>query len=135
MNTYSINDENFKNSDTYQKFLKENPKQGFLKIRANAANQAIPIEGVKITISKIIDNNNIIFFEGTTNESGMISKIKLPAPPIDINNLNIPNKATYDITAIYEKDNITNSYKVNIYEDVCVVQHINIIPKINYGEI
>ena len=67
MNTFNINDQSFINSKVYQDFLKENPGSGYLKIRAFTANQAIPISGLNIIISKNIDNNNVIFFEGTTN--------------------------------------------------------------------
>ena len=53
MNTYNINDINFINSNLYQKYLKENPVKGYLKIRAYAANEAVPISGLNVTISKI----------------------------------------------------------------------------------
>ena len=63
MNTFNIYDQNFINSEVYQQFLKDNPSNGYLRIRAFAANQAIPISGMNITISKIIDNNNVIFLK------------------------------------------------------------------------
>ena len=129
MNTYNINDENFKNSTIYQNFLKNNPSRGSLRVRAYAASQAIPIQGVKIVVSGIIDNNNVIFFEGETNESGVIEKILLPAPKLDLNNLDIPDKLTYEVLASYE--NIDLLYKVNMYEDICVIQNINIVPSLN----
>ncbi len=129
MNTFSIYDKNFVNGEVYQNFLKDNPTNGYLKIRAFAANQAIPISDLKITISKIIDNNNVIFYEGTTNSSGIIEKITLPAPRINSNNLDAPNSITYDITARYNNEN--KIYKVNMYENVYVIQDINIVPNMN----
>ena len=48
MNTYNINDDSYANSQAYQEFLKDNPDEGYLKIRAFAASQAIPISGVNI---------------------------------------------------------------------------------------
>ncbi len=131
MNNYNINDENYVNSLPYQEFLKENPSYGFLKIRAFAASGAIPITNLKVVVSKKIDNNNVIFFEGLTNESGTIEKISLPAPKLDLENMDVPNSATYDITATYNIDNINRVYKINIYADVCVVQNINIVPDTN----
>lgn len=130
MNTYSITDEEYKNSSNYQNFIKENPSQGFLKIRAFAAGQAIPIKGLEVTVSKIINNDQVIFFKGNTNESGVIARIALPAPKLNSNDLDIPNKITYDITTTYNPGNIKGEYKVNIYENVCVVQNINIVPDI-----
>ena len=61
MNTYNINDINFINSNLYKQYINENPKVGFLKIRAYTAGQAVPITGLKVTVSKIIDNNNISY--------------------------------------------------------------------------
>lgn len=129
MNTFNIYDQNFVNSEVYQNFLKDNPSNGYLRIRAFAANQAIPISGMNITISKIIDNNNVIFFEGATNTSGLIERITLPTPKLDPNNLDAPTSTTYDITATYNQDN--KVYKVNMYENVYVVQDINIVPNFN----
>lgn len=133
MNTYNITDDNFLNSDLYKSFMNNNSSEGYLKIRAYAASGALPIKGLKVVVSTIYENNRIIFFEGITDESGIIEKIVLPAPILDTNNLNAPSKTTYDISVYYEPDNITLNYKANIYADTCVVQNINIIPdmKIN----
>ena len=133
MNNYNINDENFINSQMYKDFIKENPVYGYLTIRAYAANQAVPISNLKIVISTEIDNNNVIFYEGYTNMSGLIEKISLPAPKLDLNNLNAPNKKTYTITASYEPSNIKNVYKVNMYENVSSIQNISVVPNMNMG--
>ena len=77
--------------------------------------------------------NNIIFFEGYTNESGLIDRITLPAPRIDPNNLDVPNRIMYDVRATYPQDNINNLYLVSIYDNVYVVQNISIVPEMNYG--
>ncbi len=128
MNTYNINDEAFMKTESYRKFMKENPARGTLRIRAYAASQAIPISGVRIVISTKIDNSNVVFFEGFTNESGVIDGIILPAPKIDLDNLDIPSKTIYDIVATYLPDNVKLLYKVNMYENVFVIQNINIVP-------
>ena len=135
MNIYNIKDEEFKNSNIYKEFIKSNPTEGYLKIRAYAAGQAIPISGLNITISKIIDNNKVIFFDGSTNESGIIERIILPAPKLLENNLDAPNSTEYNITATYYPDNIETNYTVKIYENIYVIQNINIVPdmKMNQG--
>ena len=131
MNTYYISDQDFINSKSYQDFLRNNPSRGYLNIRAYAANQAIPISDLKIVVSTIIDDNNVIFFEGSTNSSGIIGSIALPAPRLDPNNLDAPSATTYIITATYTPDNMVSEYKVNMYENVSVVQNINVVPKMN----
>ena len=120
-------------NEIYQNFLKENPGSGNLRIRAYAANGAVPIPNLKIVVSKDIDNNEIIFFEGVTDESGLIEKIKLPAPTISKDNLIQPSSVSYDIKAIY--NNMELLYKINMYDDVCVVQNISIVPDTGLGEI
>ncbi len=131
MNTYNFNSEAYQNTESYQKFIQANPSNGYLKIRASAASQALPISGIKIVVSKIIDGNNIIFFEGVTDSSGVIEKITLPAPKLSSNDLTTPPSTTYDIKATYEKDKLDAIYKVNIYENIYVVQTINIVPTLN----
>lgn len=132
MNTVNINDEEYSNSKEYQDYLKSNPSRGFLKIRAYAASQAIPISGMKVVVTKQIGNNNVIFFEGYTNESGIIEKISLPAPRLDPNNLDVPKSTSYDVTATYLPDNASGIYKVNMYENIYVVQNIGIVPNMNF---
>lgn len=129
MNTYNINDEYFMNTTSYKNFMRDNPGKGILRIRAYAASQAVPISNLKITVSKEIDNNKIVFFEGYTDESGVIEKIELPAPKININNLDIPNRIMYDVRAEYPQDNINNLYLVSIYDNVYVIQNINVVPE------
>ncbi len=61
-----------------------------------------------------------------TNSSGVIEKIPLPAPKLIANNLTAPQSEIYQIDATYQ--NIKNKYQVNIYENIYVVQTINIVP-------
>ena len=131
MNTYNFNDQTFKNTIGYQNFITANPSQGYLKIRASAASQALPISNLKIVVSKVIDNNNIVFFEGVTDTSGVIERIALPAPKLDPNNLDAPRSTTYEVRATYEPDNLNTTYRVNIYENIYVIQTINVVPTLN----
>lgn len=128
MNNFYITDDNFINSKSYQDYMQINRGRGVLKIRASAANQAIPINNLKITVSAVIDNKNVIFYEGYTNSSGVIENILLPAPIANNNDLTVPNKATYDVSALYNEADINQTYKVNIYDNIVVIQTINIVP-------
>ncbi len=131
MNIYNYNDEILQDMDWYKEFMDINSSTGMLKIRAYAASEAVPISGLKVVISTMVDNNKIVFYEGYTNESGVINKIILPAPKLTSDNLISPLKTVYDIVATYEPYNITEVYKINMFEDICVVQNINIIPDMN----
>ena len=133
MNTYYVSDENFKNSKMYQDYLNENPGTGNLRVRTYAARGAIPISGVRIVISKIIDNFEFVFFEGVTDESGLIERIPLPTPILNTDDTIVPSKQTYELTATYEKDNIKKTYEINMYDGICVVQNINIVYNMQGG--
>lgn len=128
MNTYSMFDKNFLESNLYQKFARENPEKGGLKIRAYAASEAIPIAGLKVEVSTLFEDNKIVFFDGFTNESGVIERISLAAPKRDENNLSVPSKRVYEIRAISEKEKVTQIYHVNVYPGICIVQTIHIVP-------
>jgi len=58
-----------KNDSVYQDFLNSNPGVGNIKVRATSANEAFPVSGVSVVVSKVIGDNTIIFFEGMTDES------------------------------------------------------------------
>lgn len=135
MNTYNVNDENFVNSTLYQNFIRQNPETGYLKIRAYAASSAIPIDGLKVVVSKVIDNNNVIFFEGYTDSSGIIEKISLPAPILDPNNMNKPGNIIYDLTTTYLPDNVSSKFLIRIYDGIYVIQNINVVPDMKLGGI
>jgi hypothetical protein len=81
-----------------------------------------------IVISTNINNNKVIFFEGKTNQSGVIENITVPAPPILNNNLTNPPSLVYEISATYIPDNINKVYSVNIYDNLTVIQNISIVP-------
>ena len=135
MNTISFTDEDFRKSESYKKFITNNPDNGFLKIQASRANSAVPVSGVQIIISHIIDEYKVIFFDGVTNESGIIENITLPTPEKDENDMNIPLSTTYNIEAIYTKDNMDCLYSAKMFSGVYAIQNINIIPNIESWDI
>ena len=126
MNNVNINDSNFISTIVYKNFMIENTGRGILNIRASFANQALPITNLKVVVSKEIENYNVIFYEGVTNISGLIGKISLPTPPKENDDLIAPKTTTYKITALYNNREYT--YVVNMYDGICAVQNINIIP-------
>lgn len=138
MNTYNINDDSLNNLSLYQEFLKENEGVGYLRIRAYGASEAVPIEGMNIEVSTLLeDNSKLIFFSGKTDSSGMIEKISLPSPKEGSDNLIAPKKTVYNIKANYE--GVEENFKVNLYDGICVQQIINIVPNIlvrgiSYGD-
>ena len=129
MNTYNINDIDFINSDIYKEFKKNNPSYGYLRIRAYYASGALPINNMKIIVKTKFNDNTIIFYEGKTDQSGVIERIKLPAPKMILDNLVIPDKIEYEIDALYPDENFSSKYLISMYEGICVVQNINVPPR------
>lgn len=122
--------EEFMKTNEYVEFIRKNPGVGNLKIRAYAASEALPLSGLNIVVSSLIDGKKIIFYTGATDSSGMISTIELPAPSL-LDNLEIPNTIKYDIDA--SMGNNSSTFSINMYDGVCVIQNINFVPGANYG--
>ena len=121
-----MNSIEFIKSDIYEDYLNDNQEEGYLSIRAYAANKALPIEGLKVIVYKIINNNRIIFYEGETNNSGLIEKISLPTPKISNDDLVVPPSQDYTIEANYDNQNLI--FKITMYANISVNQNINVVP-------
>lgn len=121
-----MNEKIYYNENEYPNFKEENSKTGTLKIQAYTANQAFPLEGVDITVSKQIDGKRVILYEGQTDSSGIIDDIVLPAKPAKDNIESVDDivYTTYDITADYKKTNEIKQYEVSIFDDLKIIQPI-----------
>lgn len=129
------NDINLKNDTAYQNFLIDNPGSGYLKVRASAANQAYPISGLKIRILKHIGQYDVIFFEGITDDSGMINNIVLPTPDHALNDLMIPDYTSYELQASNALENLYQSFQLAMYNGITVIQDINVVPTLSGSEV
>lgn len=125
--------EEFKKLDEYQKFIKENPAIGYLKVQVFTAYGAIPISGADILITKDIGEYRVVFFQGKTDSSGIISNIELPAPPIDtFPDPNTPPQYTlYDLTAIHEGYESIKKYLIGMFGGIGIIQYVKMTPKID----
>ena len=127
-----ISYEDFKKTDEYKNFIKENPSVGKIKILAFTAYGAVPIENAEILITKKVGNKEILFYRGFTNSSGVISNIDLPAPiyvekpEFD----DIPKYTMYDLTAIHEGYETIKKYRVGMFGNVKIIQYVKMTPKI-----
>ena len=115
-----MNIDEFKKSSEYVDFIRKNSGIGKLKIRVYTASEALPVEGLNIVVSSVVNNTKVIFFRGITDGSGMIPTLELPCPSL-ISNLEIPNTIKYDIEVVKNK----SIFSVNMYDGICVVQNIN----------
>ena len=132
-NSFLISDSEVLNSDYYKNFIRINSGKGNLKIHAYAASEALPVSGLKVVVSSVIENKKVIFYEGYTDASGMIETLSLPAPKLSFDNLSVPTTVSYDIDASFKGESIPTTFHVNMYDGVCVVQNINYVPGGVYG--
>ena len=132
-NSFLISDSEVLNSDYYKNFIRINSGKGNLKIHAYAASEALPVSGLKVVVSSVIENKKVVFYEGYTDASGMIETLSLPAPKLSFYNLSVPTTVSYDIDASFKGENLPIIFHVNMYDGVCVVQNINYVPGGVYG--
>lgn len=115
-------------NNDYDKYLEDNPSIGYLNIRAYAANEALPIENLEVTVSKEINNKRFTFYKGKTDSSGTIRKIELPTKTLNPDDEVDPTYEEYDVVALYNNNELI--FKVRIYENIEVLQNISIVPNL-----
>lgn len=117
-------------NETYQTFLDKNKEQGYLKIQAFTARQALPVSGVNIVISKKFSDMEKVFFEGETDESGIIDGITLPAPSKLLSETpeNVLPYAEYDISSSYSGYKTQNAPQVQIFQGIKTIQPVQVVP-------
>ncbi len=113
---------------SYSQFLSENPYTGYLKVQAFRGEQAFPVPDVQVRITRNFTDGERVFFEGATDQNGIIDGITLPAPSAE-NSLmpNGPiNTAVYTLTAqhpIYRAVRIPFA----VYEGITAIQPLQLL--------
>lgn len=115
------------NNEIYEQFLKDNPEVGILKVQIFMAEQAIPIANVNIIIEKEISNETINFYEGITDESGIVANINLPAPIIK--NYDEPEYVSYKLIVTHPNYIGPTIFTIPIYSGQKMIQYITLVPK------
>ncbi len=80
-NTNQIQSEETPFKPEYQEYIDENKGRGALKIQASVARDAFPIKDVFVDISMIYKGKRYSIYTDTTDSSGIVDKIVLPAKP------------------------------------------------------
>lgn len=127
-----ISFEEFKRTDLYNDFIKENPDLGRLKVQAFTAYGAIPVSDAKIIISKDIEEYTVVFFQGVTDSSGIIDNIMLPAPVTVTSETPevVPKYTVYKLTAFHQAYETLKSYSIGVFGGVNIIQYVKMLPNI-----
>lgn len=72
--------ENTQKQEDWMNFEARNTSNGFLKVQVYSAQGAFPLKDARVVISKELDNQQKIFYEMITDESGITQPVSLPAP-------------------------------------------------------
>ena len=136
-----ISYEEFKNTDLYDDFIKENPDIGHLKVQVFTAYGAIPIAETGVLVTKDIEEYRVVFFQGFTDSSGIISDIPLPAPLTVTSSTPdiIPGYTIYDMAAVHEGYQALKTFSIGMFGGVNIIQYVKMMPEIglegtrNYG--
>ena len=126
-NNISYND--FKNTEFYSTFIKNNLGRGYLKVIVSTASEAVPIVDAEVVVYQDIENYRVIFYRGRTDSSGIIDNIELPSPnSVTFGSLEVPEYAIYklDIKANGYVD--IYDYTVGVFSNIKVIQNVNLEP-------
>ncbi len=119
-----------------QEYTDVNDRRGTLQFRTYTARGALPVEGVRIVVSKTIGGQKHVFYSLLTDNSGLTQVISLPAPPKELSEAPdspIQPYALYDaeITAAGYNDVIIR--ELPVFEGVLSVQRVPMVPDVGQG--
>ena len=113
-------------SPAYAQYLKDNTGSGILKVQTTRGQQSYPVKNVRIVIYKELAGEQVVFFQGLTDENGIIDNIVLPAPPIPqpVTSANAVRGAAYQATASHP-DFATGNYIIEIFDNIKAILPVN----------
>ena len=122
---------------TFDEFLRANPRQGSVQFRTYTARNALPVPGAKITVTKVIGGKPHTFYTLTTDVSGQTEEVILPAPPVALSqkpDCEVQPYALYDADITAEGFRPVSVRGLPVFEGILSVQRTAMIPGANGGE-
>ena len=103
---------------------------GFLKVEVRTADNSMPVPNAAVTVVKKGENGDELIFSGSTDESGSVKKIKLPAPPNTKRVLpeSFQNYAVYTVSVYSDGYYRAVSSDVPVFGGITSIQRFNLIP-------
>jgi hypothetical protein len=103
---------------------------GYLVVRVSTARGAIPLENATVSVRGTSAQSSDIIYSLETDESGLTSRLPLPAPPKS-NSLSPDQSTPYSLWSIdvFKKGYVTARYEsVPVYPEITSVQNAELIP-------
>ncbi|MCR4614723.1 MAG: hypothetical protein K5756_01045 [Clostridiales bacterium] len=124
---YDVNKSEYKD---WADFNSKNTHVGYIKIQTFAANDVFPVSNALIVISGEINGVRREFYRVLTNADGMVEKLPLPAPDVELSESPSSQApySSYDITASHP-NYVTASFKnVKVFDGIESLQSIVLVP-------
>ncbi|MGN0649424.1 MAG: hypothetical protein ACI4KM_03230 [Oscillospiraceae bacterium] len=116
---------------SYRQFVDETPRRGTLQFAVTTARQALPIEGARCEVSKVIGGEKHIFYTLITDRSGQTETVSLPALPSSLSQTpenNYQPYVLYDAKVTKPGFNEVIIRNLPIFEGIKSVQRVNLVP-------
>ena len=108
---------------SYEEFLAANPKRGMRRVQAFAGNRSVPVENVRVAVSKQFTDGLHEFYVVYTNQSGIADDMILPAPDRQLSQ----QPGDCCPYADYQVTTSKNGFQTMVYMDVPVYDGIKSI--------
>ncbi len=114
-------------TSSYDAFLRRNTALGELKVQASRGRGALPTEGVRISVIGQFNDARVLFFDGVTDDDGLITGIVLPAPPRQqsLQAQDARRGALYQVFASHP-DFEPDIYEIEIFEGITAILPVSL---------
>lgn len=116
---------------TFDEFLKANPKQGSVQFRTYTARNALPVPGATVVISTQIAGKPYVLYTLTTDISGQTEEVTLPAPDVSLSltpDSGILPYALYDADVTVDGFRPVEIRKLPVFDGILSVQRAAMVP-------
>lgn len=116
-----------------EEFVRNHPGRGVLRVQAGTARGTFPVKGALVRVTKIIGGTVQEFYRGTTDESGILDGMVLPAMPRELsqNSVTAGESGTDYLVAVEHPDYVPqNPLRVTLYDKVETLLPVILVPRI-----
>lgn len=123
--------------ESFDEFLNANPKNGFLRVRSFAADEAMPIPNARVVVTCRINNSPHVFYDQLTDSNGVVFGLLLPAPDKGLSSYPTALRpyALYDVE-VSHPDFVSVFFKgILIFDGIETIQLAQLVPLAQAGPI
>lgn len=119
---------------SYEQFLREHPGEGTLKVQVTSARSAFPVEGATVEVSLILGEQRYVLHRNSTDESGIVDNMRLPAYPSDYSQKESTasgSGTTYNVSIFHPAFAARSDGTITIYDAIQTILPIVLQPTIS----